>query len=45
MFYNTLVTSACNEINCCIYMRILQDVYLYKTHDKTYGILYETKLL
>lgn len=30
MFYNTLKTNVCNEIYCCIYMQILQYVYLYK---------------
>lgn len=30
MFYNALVTSVYNEIYCCVYMRTLQDVYLYK---------------
>lgn len=30
MFYNVLITNAYNEIYRCIYMRILQDVYLYK---------------
>ena len=45
MFYNTLKTNVCNEIYCCIYMQILQYVYLYKSHNKTYGILYETNLL